>query len=86
MALDIQRRNGFFVSVGMPAAEYHYMSENSEGLCVACGEVACGVEPDAERYECEGCEQRAVYGIQELLMMGRVKLTGPLFSVTGGLE
>lgn len=86
MALDIQRRNGFFVSVGMPAAEYHYMSENSEGLCVACGNVADCVEPDAVRYECEHCGQMTVYGIPELLMMGRVKLTGPLFSVTGGLE
>jgi|DEB3_MinimDraft_2_1074329.scaffolds.fasta_scaffold10677_1 hypothetical protein len=78
MALDIKRRNGFFVCVGMPRAEYEYMNENSEGLCVACGYVSGCVEPDAERYECEHCGQNAVYGIQELLIMGRVEITGGL--------
>ena len=76
MALDIKRKNGRFVRVVMPEAEYHYMDENCEGLCVACGEVASGVEPDAERCECEHCGQMAVYGIPELLIMGRVEITG----------
>jgi hypothetical protein len=44
------------------------MSDN--GWCIACGEEAYGVEPDARKYECECCEKRAVYGYQELLMMG----------------
>ena len=86
MALEIKRRNGFFISVGMPTAEYHYMEENCEGLCVACCHVSGPVEPDAVRCECEHCGQMTVYGIPELLIMGRVKLTGPLFSVTGGME
>jgi hypothetical protein len=76
MSLNIKRRNGFFISVGMPVAEYQYMEENNEGLCVACGCVSGCVEPDAVRYECEHCEQRAVYGIPELLIMGRVEITG----------
>ena len=78
MALDIKRQNGFFVSVGMPTAQYHHMNDNCEGLCVVCGSVASGVEPDAERYECECCGQLAVYGIPELLIMGRVEITGGL--------
>lgn len=78
MALDIKRRNGRFVSVGMPAAEFHHMNENSEGLCVACGSVASGVEPDAEKCECEGCGDPFVWGIEQLLIMGRVEITGGL--------
>lgn len=78
MALDIQRRNGRFVRVGMTEAEFHCMNENSEGLCVACGEIASGVEPDAERYECEGCGDPFVWGVEQLLIMGRVEITGGL--------
>ena len=37
------------------------------GFCVACGEDAFGVEPDARRYACEICGERAVYGAEELL-------------------
>ena len=45
---------------------------NNEGFCVACGESASGVEPDARRYECESCGERRVYGAGELAMMGLV--------------
>jgi hypothetical protein len=45
-------------------------SFDSQGLCIACGEFADGVEPDARRYECESCEQNKVYGIEELILMG----------------
>jgi hypothetical protein len=37
------------------------------GICVACGEEQGGCEPDARRYPCEACGQRAVYGAEELL-------------------
>ena len=40
-----------------------------EGICLACGEDAYGVEPDARKYECESCGKEKVYGCQELLMM-----------------
>ena len=39
------------------------------GFCIACGEDAYGVEPDARRYVCESCDAKAVYGAEELLMM-----------------
>lgn len=40
----------------------------STGLCISCGAEAEGVEPDARKYECEACGERAVYGAEELLM------------------
>lgn len=40
-----------------------------EGICIACGEDAEGVEPDARKYECESCGEKKVYGCQELLFM-----------------
>ena len=40
-----------------------------EGICLACGEDAQGVEPDARKYECESCGKEKVYGCQELLWM-----------------
>ena len=41
-----------------------------QGVCLACGELADGWEPDARAYECEVCETSAVYGIKEALTMG----------------
>ena len=38
------------------------------GFCTACGADAEGVEPDARGYECEACEEPAVYGAEELLL------------------
>lgn len=49
--------------------------DGTTGLCIAiaCGAEASGVEPDARRYECEGCGRPRVYGLEELLMMGLVR-------------
>lgn len=44
------------------------------GFCLACGEEAHGVEPDAQRYPCESCGKRAVYGFSELMLMGRIEI------------
>jgi len=43
--------------------------DNNTGFCLACGEQAYCVEPDAQRYECEACEERQVYGAAEILLM-----------------
>jgi len=37
------------------------------GFCIICGEEASGVEPDAEKYTCESCESKSVYGAEQLL-------------------
>ena len=44
------------------------LDDNNEGLCMACGEVAECVEPDARKYECESCGEKAVYGAAEALL------------------
>ena len=39
------------------------------GFCIACGDEAFGVEPDAENYECESCGECRVFGAEQLLFM-----------------
>jgi predicted RNA-binding Zn-ribbon protein involved in translation (DUF1610 family) len=43
------------------------------GFCIACGEEAYQVEPDARKYKCDSCGEHEVYGAEELLMIGLVK-------------
>lgn len=45
-------------------------SLDNPGICIACGEEQEGCEPDAERYTCESCGQKMVYGAEQLLIMG----------------
>lgn len=51
------------------AIERSYSSTDNPGFCVACGEDANGVEPDARKYECESCGEFAVYGAEELAFL-----------------
>lgn len=51
------------------AVERQQTTLDNPGFCVACGEDAEECEPDAERYECESCGKRAVYGAEALLMV-----------------
>lgn len=45
------------------------------GLCLQCGDVTdSGVEPDARRYACQSCSLPGVYGVDELLLMGRIEV------------
>lgn len=57
-------------------AHYEELSEENGGLCTSCGNEQYGVEPDARRYKCEECGEHAVYGVEELLMMGQIDLDG----------
>lgn len=50
------------------AVKREMSSLDNPGFCIACGEDADGVEPDARQYICEFCEEPAVYGAQELLL------------------
>lgn len=61
-----------FYCFEMTETEFVGCDNDNEGLCVFCGEPAYGVEPDARKYTCEGCEKPGVYGMQELLLMGLV--------------
>ncbi len=41
---------------------------DNPGFCIACGEDAEGVEPDACEYTCEACDAPKVFGAEELLL------------------
>ena len=44
--------------------------DDCTGFCLACGEQAYSVEPDARKHTCESCGEARVYGAPEILMMG----------------
>lgn len=44
-------------------------ADDNLGFCLKCGAEASEVEPDARAYTCEECNENAVYGAQELLIM-----------------
>jgi hypothetical protein len=44
------------------------------GFCIECHAKAHGVEPDAEKYECAKCKKKAVYGYEQALLLGFVKI------------
>lgn len=44
--------------------------DNMAGFCLACGNEAERIEPDARKYTCSCCNQPKVYGAEELLLMG----------------
>ena len=52
----------------MQANERRRMTLDDPGLCVACGNEQGNTEPDARKYRCEACGERAVYGAEELLL------------------
>lgn len=44
--------------------------DENTGFCLACGDEAYSVEPDARNYTCESCGESKVFGASELLIMG----------------
>lgn len=56
----------------LAAAEASQFGMEDNGFCLACGAEAMGVEPDAERYECEECGEHMVFGAEQLLLLGAV--------------
>lgn len=53
----------------MDACERRTTTLDNPGFCIACGEEAEGVEPDAHKYTCEYCGEKQVYGSDELALM-----------------
>ncbi len=45
-------------------------SDANSGFCLACGDHAESVEPDARKYQCASCDAHKVYGCEELMLMG----------------
>ena len=54
----------------LAAVEETMLGMANTGFCVKCGDEREGCEPDARRYPCESCDERAVYGAEELMLMG----------------
>lgn len=50
------------------ACERRAVTLDCPGFCLACGNEADGVEPDARNYRCESCGAKQVFGCEELLM------------------
>jgi hypothetical protein len=45
------------------------------GVCLNCGAFQWdGCEPDAENYFCEECENNAVWGIDQAILIGKVNI------------
>ena len=57
----------------MSENEYRNFENNYSGLCLACGYEQDGVEPDACSYNCDQCDEEKVFGVPELLLMGRIR-------------
>lgn len=56
--------------------EFTDFTEGDEGICVNCGNTQFCCEPDTRKYTCEDCEQNTVYCVEELLIMGKLIMTG----------
>ena len=68
--MRISSSKPFYVELAY-SDEYRELEAEYFGLCLNCGEVSDHCESDAERYACETCGQRKVYGTANLLIMGR---------------
>ena len=53
--------------------QYSQLDEDMAGLCVACGFEQFGCEPDAEKYTCESCGEKGIYGPHWWMMAGKVE-------------
>ena len=70
-----QSRNGeTLLKPVLTEDEYRSFQNDYAGFCLACGETAYNVEPDARRYVCESCRRPKVYGFEELLLMNLIVL------------
>jgi len=52
----------------------HALWSDNLGFCLECGTETDGVEPDARQYRCDACGMSAVYGLEELMLMGLVRI------------
>jgi hypothetical protein len=52
------------------------LAEADGGFCIACGEPASGVEPDAAGSLCEFCGEAAVFAVAELQIRGLLLVIG----------
>ncbi len=64
------------MKIKLSEEEYVQHTNDDDGVCLACGEWTCGgVEPDAENYPCDSCEENQVVGAEQALIMDRIEIT-----------
>lgn len=62
------------MQIRLTLEEVEQAIEDGIGFCLTCGEPRDCCEPDAHKYECDECGAQAVYGTEELLLMGKILL------------
>lgn len=45
------------------------LMEENTGFCAACGKKHTGIEPDAENYRCDRCDNASVYGAAMIALL-----------------
>ena len=50
------------------------IADANGGFCLICATEHYGIEPDARNYKCESdyCGEMAVFGAEEILIMGKI--------------
>lgn len=61
------------MAIELTEQEYHELNEGCMGVCLKCGNDQFGCEPDARGRVCESCNEPAVYGVEEALLMGAIE-------------
>ena len=56
-------------NTALALAEENLFGTSNDGLCLQCGSVQGGCEPDARKYKCEDCGKHTVYGAEEAVMV-----------------
>ena len=58
--------------IEMTKEQYSDMLDDNCGMCLICKCESYEVEPDGREYECGECGSYSVYGLEELLLMGKL--------------
>lgn len=55
--------------------EYEDLRESNSGFCVYCGKINDGFhEPDAENYQCDHCEKKHSFGVEQCRLSGSIEI------------
>jgi len=62
------------MQITMTVGEYQTSRDEYQGICTSCGAIHDCLEQDAREVKCEECGKRTVYGTEEALFMGCIKI------------
>ena len=69
MSWPMKEKREELCNTAMALAEDCMFGTSNDGLCLWCGSIQRGCEPDARKLKCEDCEKSTVYGAEEAVMM-----------------